>query len=273
MKLYLIIITSSFFLLLQAIPSTTAQAEQPADTLFNRTNDRGKKQGYWKKYDHNGKLLYRGYFVNGKPVGDFMRFYDDGSLKSRMYYHPKDDTVDIIFYYRNGTLAAKGQYFHRKKIGKWRYYSFYEGTLSYIEHYNNGLKDGLSIKFYASGDTAEILGFSNGIKEGIWSQFFPEGIPKLQATYVNNKLEGDFIIYSLNRKKQIAGFYKQNSRNGPWYLYNKDGKVIQIIHYKNGIAENAKELTKEQNALLDSLEKNKGKFKDPEEYGINSLRK
>jgi len=241
LKIIFIYIGLFFFLL---CPFTVIRAQSPnkTDTVFNLIDKNGKKQGYWEKTDTAGHLVYRGYFKNGKPVGEFKRYYDNGTLKSLMFYHPDNDTVDVTFYYQNGKKAAEGRYYLKQKTGTWKYYSFYEDFLSYVENYKNGIKDGLSIKFYANGDTAEILEFSKGQKEGKWEQFFQEGTLKLQAWYKHNKLDGSFILFYPSGKKQVSGFYKQNNRDGEWKMFNKEGKVKQIIFYKNGFAENTDEL-------------------------------
>ncbi len=254
-------------------PVATAQIQTKNDTVFNQTGPDGKKQGYWKKTDTKGRIVYRGFFKNGRPVGEFKRYYDDGALKSLLFYHPGNDTVDVTFFYQNGKKAAEGKYYQKKKTGEWKYYSFYEDFLSYVENYKNGIKNGPSIKFYASGDTAEILGFVNGRREGKWEQFFQDGTPKLKALYKNDKLEGPFILYYPSGKKQVSGFYKHNSRDGKWEMFDKNGYVSQTILYHNGIAENADEIDKQQNALLDSLIRNKGRFRDPEKYGIDMMPK
>ncbi|MCD6201911.1 MAG: hypothetical protein J7K46_08920 [Bacteroidales bacterium] len=262
-----------FLFLLCPVIHFRTQGQSAPDTIFNQTDSNGNKQGYWKKTDAKGHVIYRGYFKDNKPVGAFKRYYPDGTLKTLTFYKPANDTAEVTFYYQNGKKAAKGKYYHKKKTGTWKYYSFYEDFLSYIENYKDGLKEGTSIKFYANGDTAEILEFSKGHREGKWEQFFPGNTPKMQAWYKHDRLEGSFILFYPTGEKQVSGFYKQNSRDGTWRMFRKDGKVNLTISYKNGFAENADELDKQQNALLDSLIKNKGRFKDPEKYGIDILRK
>jgi antitoxin component YwqK of YwqJK toxin-antitoxin module len=255
------------------LPGTILQAQTASRDTVNRTDANGVKQGYWEKYSPQGILIYRGYFVDGKPVGEFKRYFDNGKIKSRLFYHPHSDTVDITFYYMNGKRAATGQYVNRKKNGEWRYYSFYHDSLSYIENYKEDLQDGPSIKFYPEGDTAEIIMYKAGKKNGPWKQYYPGGQLKLTATYVNNKLEGKFSMYYPSGKNQIQGTYRYDVRQGKWYLFDKDGNLTQTISYTDGIPDNLEELTREQSALLDSLEKNKGKFLDPEKYGIKSFKK
>jgi len=264
----------SLLLFLLTVLSASGQTHIPSiDTVFNQTDARGKKQGYWKKYYPDGKIFYRGFFRDGTPVGEFKRYYDNGTLKSMLYYHPQDDTVDVTYYYMNGKLAAQGYYVNKKREGDWNYYSFYEDFLSYVEHYANGKKHGTSTKYYNTGDVAEILEWSNGLKNGKWLQFFPDGTPMVKATYLHGKLEGHYTVYYVNGKKQIEGTYKHDLRDGEWHIFDKTGNQTKTMHYTNGIAANEDEITMEQNALLDSLERNKGKFKDPEKYGIDIFKK
>ncbi len=254
------------------VVSLQAQNTAHADTI-NRTDANGVKQGYWEKYDANGTLIYRGYFVNGRPVGKFDRYYEDGKVKSHLYYHPHSDTVDVTFYYMNGKLAATGHYVNKKKEGEWRYYSFYHDSLTYMETYKHDLRNGPAVTFYPAGDTAQIISFKAGQKDGRWVQYYPGGQLKLTTQYVRNKLEGKFSMYQPDGKNLLQGTYRHDVRTGKWYLFDKKGNLVQTISYTDGIPDNLEELTRQQSALLDSLERNKGKFRDPEKYGIQYLKK
>ncbi len=262
------------FLLSLTLQVLTLQAQNTtaADTV-NRTGANGLKEGYWEKYDSHGTLVYRGYFVNGKPVGTFKRYYDNGKVRSIQYFHPHSDTVDVTFFYMNGKLAATGQYVNKKKNGEWRYFSFYHDSLTYLETYKNDLKDGPSITFYPAGDTAEIIHFRAGKKEGRWTQYYPGGQLKLTAHYSGDRLEGKYTMYQPDGSYLLQGTYRHDVRTGKWYLYDKKGNLTQTISYTDGIPDNLEELTREQSALLDSLEKNKGKLLDPEKYGIQYFKK
>ena len=74
--LRIIIIFSGLFLLAAQSSGRTA-----SDTVWNVTDEKGWKQGYWKKHYPNGHLMYRGFFQDNKPLGRMERFYDDGKLK------------------------------------------------------------------------------------------------------------------------------------------------------------------------------------------------
>jgi antitoxin component YwqK of YwqJK toxin-antitoxin module len=46
------------------------------------TNDKGQRHGYWEEYFSNGKLSYKGNFVNGKEHGYWEWYFDDGRTVS-----------------------------------------------------------------------------------------------------------------------------------------------------------------------------------------------
>jgi antitoxin component YwqK of YwqJK toxin-antitoxin module len=53
----------------------------------NQYNADCKQHGYWVIYWFNGKLRYKGNYVNGEKHGYWQRYYySNGKLKSKNYY-------------------------------------------------------------------------------------------------------------------------------------------------------------------------------------------
>jgi antitoxin component YwqK of YwqJK toxin-antitoxin module len=73
-------------------------------------NDKGEQHGYWEDYYSNGKLWYKGNYVNGKQHGYWESYYD------------------------NGNLAYKGNYIDGKRHGYWEWY-YDNGELREINYY------------------------------------------------------------------------------------------------------------------------------------------
>ena len=88
----------------------------------------------------------------------------------------------------------------------------------------------------------------------------------LQATIHDNQLNGKFVVYYDNGNPEFSGQYKNDSRDGDWIRYNRDGSVKTTINYVSGVATNP-ELYRQESEYLDALEKNKGKIADPEKTG------
>jgi len=40
----------------------------------------------WEWYNNNGKLFYKGNYINGNQVGLWERYYDNGQLETKKYY-------------------------------------------------------------------------------------------------------------------------------------------------------------------------------------------
>ncbi len=252
------------FLCFLATPVLFAQSFERNDTLFNQTGPGGLKQGYWEKTYPDGTLQYRGFFRDGKPRGEFIRYHENGLVKAAMYFPGKEDISYAKLFYANGSLAGEGKYIGSRKDSTWKYYSFYGGYLSFIENYAEGKKHGVSTKFYADGSISEKMSWKKGMKDGPWEQYYIDGGLLLKCSYEKDKLDGEYLICYPDGKTQITGTYRMDVRQGPWKYYDAEGELKVTIEYKNGVALNQDRLNQKELDFLNELEKNKGKFSDPE---------
>ena len=53
---------------------------------MNEYNEQGEPNGPWEEYYSNGKLYWRGNYVNGKASGLFERYWSDGNLWYKKNY-------------------------------------------------------------------------------------------------------------------------------------------------------------------------------------------
>lgn len=234
---------------------------------INMTDAFGKKQGHWIKKYPNGHIQYDGFFINDQPTGIFKRYYDNDTLRSVLVFSNDGKAAEASLYHPNGYIASRGKFINQMKEGKWLFYSaITEGYLVCEEEYLNNLKSGLSLKYFPDKTPAERLNYSNDIRTGEWIQYFPDGTICLRANYVNGKLQGKFEVFFTDGKPQYAGQYQNDIREGLWKVYNQDGNLKYSIEYAAGIAKNP-DIYKKESDYLDSLEKNKGKFSDPEKTG------
>ena len=245
----------------------SARLESQINDTVNKTDNSGKKQGHWIKRFQNGHLQYDGFFKDDHPTGIFRRFYDNDSLKSVLIFSNDGKAAEATIYHPNGYSASKGKFVNQIKEGKWLFYSSStEGYLISEENYLNNLKNGPSLKYYADKSIAEKLNYNNDVRTGEWIQYFPNGVTCLKANYSEGKLQGKFEVFYTDGRPQYVGQYKNDLRNGLWYIYNNDGTLKYSIDYADGIAKNH-EIYKKESDYLDSLERNKGKFSDPEKTG------
>jgi len=234
---------------------------QQADTIFNQIGEKGLKQGFWKKYYPDGKLKYRGQFLNDKPTGVFYRYYEKGPLQSIQSFKKNGDSY-VKIYYQNGILAGEGKFKGTKKDSLWNYYSFYGGYLSYVESYQNGMKDGISRKYYESGAISQELSWKKDVKDGPWKIWFASGQCQLETNFSKGKLDGKFTTYFPDGDIEITGFYKNDKRINEWILVDPDTKKQKKIKYIDGVREDQDKIDKTFEEQMKKIEKSKGKIKD-----------
>lgn len=237
---------------------------QSSDTLWNQTDARGWKQGYWRAYYDNGKLRYRGYFKDNQPLGEFRRYYESGGIMAVQNFTGQG-TSYVTLYYENGGLAAQGKYVGQKRDSLWRYYSYYDKTLRMEENYRDGKLSGPSIKYYPNHRPAEIINWVDDKREGEWKQFFENGSIKLEAIYVNDKRNGYFRLYRPNGMPEVFGQFQDNLMEGEWVYFDEKGQGKIQIRYKKGEALNPALVDSLQQELIKAMDANQGKFAEPTE--------
>jgi len=239
---------------------------QPVDTV-NRTDNTGKRQGYWVKRYPNGHVQYEGYFKDNHPVKTFKRYYENDTLQSILFYNDGSKEAEAIFFHQNGFIAAAGKYVNQRREGKWSFFSsIIQGYMIAEEEYRNNMRNGLAVKYFPDKTIAEKLWYTDNVKNGEWLQYHSNGKLFLKALYINGKLEGSFEVWDTSGKPLYKGQYKNDRRDGIWYTYNPDGTVKNKIKYIEGFATDAAKYLKES-AFLDSLEMNGKRLSDPEKTG------
>lgn len=251
------------FYIVFLIGVTSLQAQ--SDTIFNQSDVNNLKQGYWKKNFPNGKLMYKGFFKDNKPVGEMRRYFESGALKAVLNYDSKGEYAHARLLYEDGQLAAEGRYFNSLKDSTWVYYSYYDRSITTRETYLKGARHGMITQYYNNGDISEKTEWKNDKKSGIWEQYFKGNTLKLKASYLDNKLEGDFLVNYEDGRPYVKGSYLHEQRNGKWTFYNEDGTVKTELDYTGGKAAGEDKLDEEQQIFFRQIDENQGKFEEPDE--------
>ena len=233
------------------------------DTVFNQVDAKGLKQGYWKKDYPNGKLMYRGYFKDGKPAGEMRRYYSTGDLQAIMKFDKKGEYSRAVLFYDTGDVAAKGNYHHEQKDSLWTYFSYYTGAITTTESYDDGVKNGSEKHYYPSGQISDEVQWKKDVKDGAWNQYFEDGSVKLKASYSHNKINGGYKLYYPGGNLYIMGQYIDNMRNGAWTFYDENGKVKYTLNYHYGKAENEQAVIDQDKEIFKKVEENMGKYQEP----------
>ncbi|TAL62257.1 MAG: hypothetical protein EPN88_13535 [Bacteroidetes bacterium] len=238
------------------------------DTVLNKTDKQGKKQGHWIKKYPNQVVMYDGFFKENIPVGEFKRYYENSTLMSILVFNDNGKEASATIYHPNGNIASKGKYVSQLKEGKWQFFSeFIKDYLICEEYYSKNIKNGPSLKLYPDSTLAERVNYINDLKQGEWIQYYQNGTMCVKSNYLDGKINGKYEVWFENGKTHFSGKYKNDKRDGLWYIYNSDGTLKYKLEYSEGITKD-RQLDIDESDYLDFLEKNKGKIADPEKTGI-----
>lgn len=205
------------------------------------TDAQGRKQGYWKKTDGKGKLVYEGLFKDDKPVGRFKYYYPFDSVRAIMDFQPDGKTAYARLFHPNGKRMGEGKYINKEmKDSTWTYYDEL-GVLISRENYKAGKKEGASVVYLPDGSVSEEYQYKNDLQDGPFTQYFTGNIIKGKGVYVKGKLEGRVVYYYPNGVEVASGVYKNGEKNGPWIYKTESGQIREKELYKNGIQASPKE--------------------------------
>jgi antitoxin component YwqK of YwqJK toxin-antitoxin module len=123
---------------------------------------------------------------------------------------------------RQVTLNGDGNYVNH---GAWKLYSP-TGDVAAEGHYHFGERNGLWTKWTGRKESASLGEFPfKNFKAPFMTQ----------ATFVNGKLDGDWIIADANDRKMMMITFRNGLRNGPATTWGPNGKVLKQITYQDSI--------------------------------------
>lgn len=231
---------------------------------INHTDASGRRQGLWKKQYPNGKTMYEGSFRDNQPVGQWKRYHESGQLKALLIYPETGDSVQAQLFDTSGKQIARGVYTDEKKAGNWLYFS--EGKKIAEENYTAGSKNGLSRKFYPTGELLEETEWKNDLRDGKYRTFFKNGKPYLECLYRNHARNGYCISYFPTGIPEVEAFYQDDLPEGEWKFFRENGELNYTLQYRQGVLLNPEVLRKLDTQQLNDWEKNRDKLTDPEKF-------
>ena len=234
---------------------------------INQTDVNGMRQGLWQKRQPNGRLIYEGHFKDDRPVGEWKRYHNGGQIKAILQYRENSDSADTRMYDEFGDKVAEGVFLDQKKVGNWVYFS--KKMKIAEEHYVNGIKDGVSRKYYLSGELMEQTNWVNGMQDGEYKVFYKTGEPYLTCAMKQNKRDGLCKVYDQNGILEMEARYKNNLRDGEWKFFDKNGNLQYTLYYKEGELLNPEVRDSIANKRMENFEKDKGSIIDPEKFMEN----
>jgi antitoxin component YwqK of YwqJK toxin-antitoxin module len=201
----------------------------------NQLDDQDRKTGPWRVEYPNGKTLYEGNFLAGKPVGLMTRFYNTGSVRAKMWFDNEQDRSHAELFYKGSKIAAEGIYLGRDKDSVWTYYSDFDGSVRLREAYSMGKLHGKSLSYYPGGEVSEEHTWEMDSREGPWIQYFEDETVRLKGNYLNNMLNGTYEVYYPGRVMMMSGAYVDDISEGTWNYYDDKGELLYTLDYKEGL--------------------------------------
>lgn len=226
--------------------------------LVSLAQERTLKEGNYP----NGKIRYRGYFVNGQPDGKVTHYYPDGKVKAEMNH--RGETVDAVLFSKNGDLTTAGAYVNKQKEGEWLYKK--GSRVIQKEYYKQNKPDGVSERYNAAGQLIEKKSWKAGRLDGEWKIFYDNGKTRFESYYADGKLHGAVKSYTYEGNLVTEGGYKNDLKEGVWRYYDNKGKLVKERHYKAGISDNQQDDDREENKEIDNILKEGQKIVDPAHF-------
>ena len=234
-----------------------------AFSQINQTDPNGLRQGHWEKQQPNGRLMYQGNFKDGKPVGEWKRYHPGGQVKVIINYQQNTDSAYTQLFDKFGKKVAEGNYVNQVKEGNWVYFS--KNRKIAEEQFKDGLKNGVAINYYESGELMEKVDWVNGMKQGNYQIYFKTGETYFQCKMNLDQRNGLCLVHTKSGKLELEANYKNNLRHGKWRFYENGEFHYQLI-YNEGELLNPAVRDSIANIKMQNLEKEKGKFIDPEKF-------
>lgn len=235
------------------------------ETITNQLDDKGLKTGHWVVSDENGKKIYDGNFIAGKPSGIMTRYYSDGSVKAIMDFDSSGFNAYTRIFDQAGSLRAEGNYINQKKNSEWKFYGSNGSVLVRVKYANDSLS-GQAVRYYADGKIMEITNWKNNAMNGMQMIFNEDGIKTAEIFYRDNKMEGIYIVYFPGGDTAIKGLFSKNLKEGDWNYYFENGSTDYILNYSGGKLLNPEVLDQRRKEVFEMYEKNKELVKDPLMY-------
>lgn len=134
--------------------------------------------------DHLGDKLTRVYCsINFKKEGYEYEFFENGKVHVIRYY--SNDKMERKMYRLNskGRVFEEYSYKNGMRNGFTKSYAYKGNKLMVMEHYKEGQKDGLLIRFYKNGKILSKSNYIHGKVHGLSYIYYKNGGVKIQSEY------------------------------------------------------------------------------------------
>ncbi|MCE2712249.1 MAG: hypothetical protein LW688_06885 [Cryomorphaceae bacterium] len=213
-----------------------------------------RKEGKWTKYHNDGetpKLI--GEYVNNRPQGTYVKYYANGKVKEQGTFIRNLYQDSLKRFHENGKVEYVAKYNEEgKEQGAVKYF-YPNGQVEFEYVANDGKPSGKAVRYYENGDVKEIIFYNaEGTVEKSEQKemvnpaikVVDPGVSKETAPKVNSpKTKGAKFqpngynkVYNSNDEIWQDGNFKDGLLwDGKVYEYDRDGILLKVKVYKNGL--------------------------------------
>jgi uncharacterized protein len=226
---------------------------------INRMDAQNRKQGNWKFFHDNGLVRLEGRYFNDKKNGYFKEYDQNGKLLSAAKWvdGEKQEDVDEL-----AKLEVLRDYYP-------------DGTVSVFQTFKNGIAHGVRREYSEDGDVvagylfeagmmvSEGITGRDGVRNGPWKDYYLDGRLKAEGNYSDGVRTGKWTFYHPNGVvEQVGEFDEQGRPVGRWEWYYPSGNMLREEQFLKGLADGIMTEYREDGSIIAE-----GDFIDGEEEG------
>jgi antitoxin component YwqK of YwqJK toxin-antitoxin module len=208
-----------------------------------------RKEGIWVKYNADGTPRLKGYYENNRPKSNctFSRhgIREEGTFSKNQY-------VDSLKrFHKNGKLEYEAFYNQNgKEEGRVNYY-YPNGQLEFTYNSVNGTPTGKATRYYENGDIKELIEYAEDgsiakkeyferatldPSEIISTEKAPLPVNPINTKGIKWRPDGYNKIYNDDDEVWQDGIFKEGKLwEGKVYVYDRDGILLRVKVFKNGV--------------------------------------
>ena len=220
------------------------------------------KNGEYKSYYENGKLLEIKHYKDDKLDGEYKSYYQNGQLEGTRYYKEDKLNGELKGYYENGQLWFINYYKDDKQFGEDKSY-YQNGQLEDIHNYKDGKLDGERKRYYENGLLKDIRYFKDGKLDGEEKDYNENSTLVEIKHYKDGNMDGERREYQENGGLTKISHYKDDKQDGEEMVYYEDGHSMAYRAYYKDDKRNGEYKSYYQNGQLEGT----GNYKDNKQDG------
>lgn len=213
-----------------------------------------RRVGIWIMYHNDGVTpKLKGEYNNNRPSGKYIKYHSNGRIKEIGNYEDGIFSDSLKRYHPNGKLEYEASYNSAgKENGKVKFF-YPNGQVEYEYTSLNGVASGKATRYYENGDIKELIEYNSdgSLKNSVEKEMerpkvqvsnpavAVETAPKITKPIVKNgkfQPNGYNKVYNNDGEIWQDGDFKEGKLfNGKVYVYDRDGILLKVKVFKNGV--------------------------------------